>query len=91
MDVTWTESALNELASFWMKLTSTERNLIDQAVQDLDKLLSSQGDTAGESRKNLYERILTDPPLGARIRVYLEGRKLAIRVIQVWPIYKPAR
>lgn len=81
MTVDWSPTAQRRLASIWMDATSAERREITTAAHEIDRVLRSTPEQAGESRPN-GRRILFVAPLGVLFR-FLPQRSLA-RVLLVW-------
>jgi hypothetical protein len=79
--VRWKRSALNELASVWMKADSEQRRRITAASQRIDRLLHDDPEQQGESRP-LGRRILFVPPLGITFRI--NRQTSLVSVLHVW-------
>lgn len=60
--VTWKPSAQAELASLWLAASSADRRVITAAAHEIDKALSVDAQSQGESRA-ANRRILFVPPL----------------------------
>jgi len=78
--VRWASSALGELATFWTDADSAGRQSISRAVGEIDSILRSDPESAGESRGEL-QRILLILPLGVMFEV--EPLDRTVRVMKV--------
>lgn len=58
----WHEQALDELADLWVRITPAERNLVEAAVDRVNRLLRDDPWPQGESRAG-DERVLVVDPL----------------------------
>ncbi len=76
--VIWWQAADDELLRLW--LASSERSRITDASREIDKLLSSQGNSIGEE---VHEglRVLEVEPLRIQFSVEEEDR-----VVRVWTV-----
>ena len=81
MPVIWTESAINELARFWPRFTPPEHELIRDALNRIDDLLSRTGETAGESRETRYVRVIFDAPVALKYRLEFIDRQMTVKVV----------
>jgi hypothetical protein len=79
--VRWEDSALNELAAFWMEADSALREAITQATSQIDQQLQTDPVGASESRPG-GRRVLFVSPLGAMFRIEADGR--TVSVLHVW-------
>jgi hypothetical protein len=79
--VRWKQSALNELASLWIKENAEQRRAITAATDLIDRLLQVEPSVEGESRPH-NRRILFVPPLGVLFKV--DSQRAVVRVVQVW-------
>lgn len=86
IEVSWTDDALQELANLWTKASSQDRQTITDAVSVLDEVLSRRGDTAGESRSRLTERVVVQPPLGVYYVITFIERQMTVVIGHVYSI-----
>jgi hypothetical protein len=77
--VDWLANAKRELTERW--LAADERRLISDAANSIDQALSSDPESAGESRYGDL-RVLLHKPLGVFFSVDAEQRRVAVN--HVW-------
>jgi hypothetical protein len=91
-EVEWTATAREELAQLWLQCVGEERRVVNETVSEIDRTLTRNATSAGESRSRLSQRILIQLPLGVWFEVERSGGgKLVAAVSHVWPIYKTHR
>jgi hypothetical protein len=76
-----TNSALDELADIWVRVTPQLRDRIEFSVQSLDQALSEDPNTLGESRSH-DRRVAFDPPIAIIYRI--EANPQVVIVTHVW-------
>jgi hypothetical protein len=81
--VVWVEASLDELAEIWTRADSTVRHAITVAADAVDRELSTNPYSKGESRED-QERIFFVHPLG--IEFSIDAQHSIIRVQRVWNI-----
>ncbi len=81
--VGWKKSALDELASIWLRANKRQRKEITQASHKIDQQLRDDPANFGESRPN-GRRIGFEAPLGVLFKV--DAPQRIVRVLQVWQI-----
>jgi plasmid stabilization system protein ParE len=79
--VLWTPTARRLLAELW--LTAGKRSEVQQAAEEIDRILSEDPLNAGESRV-VNIRIIVEPPLAAYFDVHPSDQR--VTVWQVWRI-----
>jgi hypothetical protein len=77
--VLWSQNAEDKLALLW--LSSTDRQAVTDAADNIDAILRRQAETAGESRP-MGRRILHETPLGVIYSVSHDDRM--VLVLDVW-------
>ena len=77
--VVWQPAALNKLADLWVQ--ADDQVAVAQAANTIDKQLTQQPQTAGESRQGDL-RILICPPLAVYFTVSMQD--YLVSVIAVW-------
>jgi hypothetical protein len=83
--VEWARSATSALTNFWLTALSAERRRINDAVVQIDSLLSANPQEQGESR-TADQRILLVPPLAAIFKVLEQERRVKVlRVLRFRP------
>jgi hypothetical protein len=80
-EVVWRQTALDHLASAWMRADSAMRQDITQATQEIDRQLKANPRELGESRAS-GQRIFFHPPLGVAFEVDVEHS--LVRVLFAW-------
>ena len=78
--VTWTPSARRLLAELW--LSASDRNIVQQAADKIDRILADDPLNAGESRV-VNIRVIIEPPLAAYFDVHPSDRR-----VTVWRIWR---
>ncbi len=78
-DVKWKRTALDRLTEIW--LASSDRSEITAAVAEIDGILASDPESAGESRDDSV-RILFVAPLGVFFEVQVS--KNSVYVLRTW-------
>ena len=79
--VTWTEAALDELATIWSQ--ADDRLAVTTASNEIDRLLGTSPYTQGESRRGKV-RVMFEGPLGADYAVFADDR--IVQVLTVWRV-----
>jgi hypothetical protein len=79
--VRWVSSALRDLAEFWADSDSETRQQITETVREIDRILETDAETAGESRDPGF-RILLVAPLG--VEYVIRDSERSAFVIRVW-------
>ena len=74
--VIWAQAAVDQLANLWA--SAADRNAVASAADEIDELLRSHANTAGESR-NRNERIVIVRPLAAFVEVDDRGLRVVVR------------
>jgi hypothetical protein len=64
----WHDDALDQLADIWVAATPADRERIEKAVAEINRMLGSGPQFLGESRGG-YDRAWFHPPLVIRFRV----------------------
>ena len=77
--VRWKRTALDKLTELW--LDATDRVAINNAVEEIDRLLASNPHEAGESRSGDI-RVLFCQPLGAFFEI--DDARNVVHVLRVW-------
>jgi len=77
--VLWSAEAESRLATAW--LLATDRRIVSQAADRVDRLLRKDAHEVGESRPE-NRRIIYEPPLGVVFTVDLENRN--VLVLDLW-------
>jgi hypothetical protein len=77
--VEWTASARSSLAELW--LSASNRNEIQKAADEIDRILAHDPLNAGESRVSNI-RVIFQPPLAAYFDVHSKGMR--VKVWRVW-------
>jgi len=80
-DVSWTDDAITELSRIWMDAHPEDRELIADAVNDIETALVESADTVGESRSENY-RILIVQSMAVQYHVWRDEREA--QVANVW-------
>jgi plasmid stabilization system protein ParE len=78
--VTWTKTALNQLAEIWND--SASRNDVTAASHHLEQAVSLHPLDLGESRHTSVVRVAYRKPLGMEYEVIEDDKK--VRVLRVW-------
>lgn len=81
--VTWGSQADAELIRRWTSADSTGRAAITAATKQIDRILQTSPETAGESRGNLARRILFVPPLVVNYQVRLPDQLVLVLSILI--------
>ena len=79
--IRWRRSARDELATEWINADSALRKAITVATHEIEKALSGNPETQGESRPKL-RRIFFHAPLGVLFKVNAE--KATVMILHVW-------
>ena len=79
--IRWRRSARDELATRWIDADSALRKAITVATHEIEKELSKNPETKGESRPN-DRRIFFYAPLGVLFKVNAE--KATVVILHVW-------
>lgn len=79
--VTWTEAALDELATIWSQ--ADDRVAVTAASNEIDRLLGASPYTQGESRRGNV-RVMFEGSLGADFAVFVNDR--IVQVLTVWRV-----
>ena len=79
--VTWTRSALDELATIWSQ--ADDRTAVATASNEIDRLLAASPYLQGESRHGNV-RVMFEGSLGADFAVLAEDRR--VQVLTVWRV-----
>jgi hypothetical protein len=79
----YSKRAKNALANLWLNASPQERTEITRASHEIDRILTQQADTAGESRIGNW-RVLFEEPLG--VVYFLEPDGQTVSVTKVWLI-----
>jgi len=79
--VDWQQSALDELATIWMRADTGQRAAVTEAAQAIDRSLQDHPDRKGESRPG-GRRILFSAPLAVMFRVVPDDS--CVRVLKAW-------
>lgn len=84
-EVIWSESAMDQLAEFYVSLNPIERNRLFQIVASLNEILAENSQFIGESREG-NRRIHFVPPLAVTYSVIPFGpiRVDKIRILNFW-------
>lgn len=77
--IIWSNAAIQDLARIWMQVT--DRNVITQASNQIDQMLSQDPQYVGESRVG-NERVAYADPLGFRFEVVVDD--MMVTVGAVW-------
>jgi hypothetical protein len=77
--VVWIPSADQKLARLWLR--ALDRDAVRKSAFEIDKLLKTKPETAGESRP-FGQRIVHVEPLGVRFKVSPDDR--LVQVVDVW-------
>jgi hypothetical protein len=77
--VHWKRSAIDRMTEIWLE--SPDRSAIADAVSEIDRVLASRPQDAGESRSDSI-RIFFVPPLGVFFEV--DEAAHAVDVLRVW-------
>lgn len=85
--VHWVKSALDELASTWLRADPTARRAITDASDELDQLLLRDPGDQGESREE-GARIAFVPPLGINFTV--DSTQHLVTTFRAWS-FQPRR
>jgi hypothetical protein len=78
--VVWTPTARRLLAQLW--LNATDRNEVQRAADEIERILAIDPMNAGESRV-VNIRIIVEPPLAAYFDVSPQDRR-----VTVWRIWR---
>ncbi len=81
--VVWRPAADGELIRCWMRSDSDLRAAITLATKEIDRILQTSAETAGESRGSLSRRILFVPPLVVEYEVRPQDRLVLILSVMV--------
>ena len=79
--VRWEETALDELTQLWVQAVSALRRRITAASGEIDRQLSQDPFSTGESR-TAGRRVMFVAPLGAMFRIEADGK--TVSVLHVW-------
>lgn len=79
--VVWQQEAEEQLAKLWE--LSRDRAALTAAADDIERVLRSYPDRAGEGR-NYGDRVMFEGPLGVLFRPLIEDRR--VQVLSVWDI-----
>ncbi len=79
--VTWTQAALDELATIWSQ--ADDRAAVAAASNEIDRLLATSPDSQGESRRGNV-RVMFKGPLGADFEILAEDCK--VQVLTTWRV-----
>ena len=79
--VRWRRSARDELATRWLNADSALRKAITVATHQIEKDLSKNPETKGESRPN-DRRIYFHAPLGVLFKVNTD--KATVMILHIW-------
>jgi hypothetical protein len=83
--VNWSQSALDELATIWMRANSAIRQAITVASHSIDQQLQNDPEQQGESRGE-EERFFFASPLGVSFEIDVRQHRVTIR--HVWSFRK---
>jgi hypothetical protein len=83
--VIWTRPAEDSLANFWIEANPALRESITKAAAEIDRLLASSADSAGESRETESRRMLVVLPLAVTFKVYATDRAARIASVHLVP------
>lgn len=79
--VNWSPAAEQRLAELW--LAARDRTALTEAAREMERVLSSDPQRAGESRSG-RSRILIIPPLAALYEVDAVTQRVIVRRLQRW-------
>jgi plasmid stabilization system protein ParE len=77
--VVWKPTAERELTELW--LAGLDREAINRAAHQIDRILESHPEDVGESR-DMGRRIVFEPPLACTFSIHPSAQ--LVRVLRVW-------